>query len=296
MPVQDGLIIEGVAKTYKNGVKALNGVDLTVGSGMYGLLGPNGSGKSSLMRTLATLQSPDSGKIILDGVDVLASPDKMREKLGYLPQHISAYPGVSAHDLLHRFAGLKGITEGSARTKEVERLLDKVNLTDVADRAVSTYSGGMLRRFGIAIALIGSPRLIIVDEPTAGLDPAERNRFHHVLADVSTDAIVLLSTHIVEDIENLCDKLAILAKGQIIVDGAVKDVTAPYEGKMWHALIPRGEKSPAHLHSTARPGGTMVVVQGERPDDRFSPRSPRLEDVYHLALQKAEGSKEQNVA
>lgn len=291
MSDRSGLKVKGVSKTYSNGVKALNSVDLEVNSGMYGLLGPNGAGKSSLMRSLATLQAPDSGSIALDGVDILADPDYLRSQLGYLPQTIGAYPGVSARDLLRRFAGLKGILEGESREKEVERLLNKVNLTDVGDRAVATYSGGMLRRFGIAVALIGSPRLIIVDEPTAGLDPAERNRFHGVLADIASEAIVLLSTHIVEDVENLCPNLAILAGGKIIVTGSTEQVTAKHKGTMWQALIPRGGEIPKHLHSIARPGGTLVIVHGDKPaDERFSEHEPRLEDVYHLALAEAEGA------
>ncbi|WP_444893940.1 ABC transporter ATP-binding protein [Microbulbifer sp. TRSA001] len=293
MQNQSGLIIEGLFKTYKNGVKALNGVNLEVGPGMYGLLGPNGAGKSSLMRTLATLQTPDSGRIMLDGVDVLAKPDFMRSKLGYLPQHIGAYPGIAARSLLERFAWLKGFTETSARRHEVDRLLEQVNLADVADRTVSTYSGGMLRRFGIAIALIGEPRLIIVDEPTAGLDPAERNRFHCVLADVAADAIVLLSTHIVEDIENVCQRLAILASGRIVVEGTAPEVTAPHKDKMWQALIPRGESLPASLHNIARPDGTQVIVHGEKPaDSRFTAHTPRLEDIYHLAIEQVKDQRE----
>lgn len=278
-----GLRVKDVSKTYRNGVKALDGVTLSVDSGMYGLLGPNGAGKSSLMRTLATLQTPDGGSVFLDGVDVLADPDYLRSQLGYLPQTIGAYEGVSARDLLSRFATLKGITSG--RDQEVERLLHKVNLADVGDRTVATYSGGMLRRFGIAVALIGSPRLIIVDEPTAGLDPAERNRFHGVLADIAAESIVLLSTHIVEDIENLCPNLAILAHGRIVVAGSTDALTQKYAGTMWQALIPRGSDVPPCLHTKARPGGTLAIVHGPKPDDeRFIAHEPRLEDIYHLAL------------
>ncbi len=287
MNKQSELVIEGLCKTYKNGVKALNSVNLEVSPGMYGLLGPNGAGKSTLMRTLASLQTPDSGRIFLDGTDVLAEPDFLRSKLGYLPQNIGAYPGISAKDLLERFALLKGFVDKKQRHIEVTRLLEQVNLSEVQHRAVSTYSGGMLRRFGIAIALIGSPRLIIVDEPTAGLDPAERNRFHNVLADVAADAIVLLSTHIVEDIENLCKKLAILAAGKIIVEGTTEQVISPYQGKMWQALIPRGEALPDSLHNIAKPDSTQVIVHGEQPNDpRFSSHTPRLEDIYHLALEQ----------
>ena len=290
---QSGLIIKDLFKTYKNGVKALNGLHLQVDSGLYGLLGPNGAGKSSLMRTLATLQTPDKGSILLDGVDVLADPDFIRHRLGYLPQYIGAYPGITARQLLGRFAWLKGFVQKAKRLYEVERLLGKVNLLDVADRTVSTYSGGMLRRFGIAIALIGSPRLIIVDEPTAGLDPSERNRFHCVLAEVANDAIVLLSTHIVEDIENLCQRLAILTEGRIIVEGTTREIIEPHQNLMWQATIPRGEKLPASLHNIAKPNGTQVIVHGEKPqDERFISHPPRLEDIYHLAIRQVEGQKE----
>lgn len=283
-----GLVVEDLYKTYRNGVCALTGVDLHVSPGMYGLLGPNGAGKSSLMRTLATLQSPDSGRIFLDGVDVLADPDYQRRRLGYLPQQIGAYPGASARSLLDRFAWLKGLTNRSERHREVEALLEKVNLTDLAERAVSTYSGGMLRRFGIALALVGSPRLLIVDEPTAGLDPAERNRFHRVLADVATEAIVLLSTHIVEDVENLCSRLAILANGGVVAEGTAAELSAPYQGCLWERVIPRGQSLPEAVHIAARPQGTRVIVRSERsPDAGFAPHCPSLEDIYHLALTQA---------
>lgn len=280
-----GLVIRGLTKTYANGVKALDGIDLQVAPGLYGLLGPNGAGKSTLMRTLATLQAPDAGRITLDGIDALAQPDQVRQRLGYLPQTIGAYPGVSGRDLLTRFAWLKGRTEKTRRRAEVEALLDRVNLSDAAHRAVATYSGGMLRRFGIAMALIGSPRLLVVDEPTAGLDPAERNRFHRVLADVATDAVVLLSTHIVEDIESLCGRLAIMAGGRIVAQGTPAELSAPLAGKLWARLVPRGEPLPQALLLAARPGGTRVVVQADHaPDAGYVAHAPTLEDAYHLAL------------
>lgn len=288
MSVDSGLQVRGLRKRYKNGVEALRGVDLSVGPGMYGLLGPNGAGKSSLMRTLATLQLPDAGSIHLDGVDVLRGPDHLRRRLGYLPQQLGAYPGVSARDLLDRFAWLKGRTDNRQRREEIEVLLDKVNLQQAAHRALATYSGGMLRRFGIAMALVGSPRLVIVDEPTAGLDPAERNRFHRVLADVAAESIVLLSTHIVEDVENLCSRLAVLAGGQIIVEGRPADLLAAEQGRLWEAPFSRGESLPEALHVAASPQGSRVIVHGERPaDPRFSPHAPRLEDIYYLALAQA---------
>lgn len=283
-----GLAIHGLAKTYANGVHALGGVDLQVQPGLYGLLGPNGAGKSTLMRTLATLQSPDRGSIHLDGVDVLADPDHLRRRLGYLPQQIGAYPGVSARDLLERFAWLKGRTERRGRRAEVEMLLERVNLGEAAGRAVATYSGGMLRRFGIAMALIGSPRLLIVDEPTAGLDPAERNRFHRVLAEVAAEAVVLLSTHIVEDVENLCGRLAILARGRIVAEGRPAELTAALHGRLWSRVVPRGEPLPDAVHLSAAPSGTLAVVLADTaPGSDYAPHRPRLEDAYHLALTRA---------
>jgi len=288
MSMDTGLHVRGLRKRYANGVQALGGVELNIGPGMYGLLGPNGAGKSSLMRTLATLQQPDAGSIHLDGVDVLADSDHLRRRLGYLPQQLGAYPGVSARDLLDRFSWLKGRTDARQRRQEIEGLLEKVNLTEAAHRALATYSGGMLRRFGIAMALVGSPRLLIVDEPTAGLDPAERNRFHRVLADVAAEAIVLLSTHIVEDVENLCSRLAVLAGGRIIVEGRPADLLRAEQGRLWEASFGRGEALPGTLHVAASPEGSRVIVHGERPaDPRFMPHVPRLEDIYYLALAQA---------
>jgi ABC-type multidrug transport system ATPase subunit len=288
MSSTSGLAVRGLTKTYRNGVKALDGVDLSVPPGLYGLLGPNGAGKSSLMRTLATLQAPDAGSITLDGADALADPDGLRRRLGYLPQQIGAYPSVSGRDLLTRFAWLKGRTEARARRDEVEQLLARVNLADAAHRAVATYSGGMLRRFGIAMALVGSPRLLIVDEPTAGLDPAERNRFHRVLADVAAEAVVLLSTHIVEDVENLCARLAILAGGRIVAEGAPAELTAPLQGRLWSCVLQRGATLPKAVRLSALPGGTRAVVLADAsPGPGYEPHPPSLEDAYHVALASA---------
>jgi len=282
------LVIENLHKTYANGVQALRGIDLAIAPGLYGLLGPNGAGKSTLMRTLATLQMPDGGSMHLDGVDVLAQPQYVRQRLGYLPQQIGAYPGVSASALLERFAWLKGYTDATSQQQVVATLLAQVNLSDAATRPVSTYSGGMLRRFGIALALIGSPRLLIVDEPTAGLDPAERNRFHRVLAEVAAQAVVLLSTHIVEDVENLCPRLAIVAAGRIIAEGTPDALTRRYRGQLWQRVVPRGEALPEHVHAHATPEGTRVIVQAEQaPDAHYHAHSPRLDDIYHLALNEA---------
>jgi ABC-type multidrug transport system ATPase subunit len=288
MNTNGGLRVTGLTKTYSNGVRALDVVDLNVGPGLYGLLGPNGAGKSTLMRTLATLQEPDAGGILFDGVDVLAKPDHLRQRLGYLPQQIGSYPGVSGRSLLERFAWLKGRTDRHERQLEVEQLLERVNLQHAGGRAVATYSGGMLRRFGIALALLGSPRLLIVDEPTAGLDPSERNRFHRVLADVAADAVVLLSTHIVEDVENLCGRLSILAGGRVIAEGTPGDLTAPLVGKLWARTFARGETAPHDaLHVSATPNGSRaVVVSDALPGEDYVPHTPRLDDAYHHALAK----------
>lgn len=286
MSERDGLAIERLTKTYANGVRAMRDVTLEVRSGMYGLLGPNGAGKSTLMRTLATLQEPDSGSFSLDGLDGLRQPDRLRSRLGYLPQQIGSYPGVTGQSLLERFAWLKGRTDRKERKREVAVLLERVNLEDVAQRQVGTYSGGMLRRFGIALALLGRPRLLIVDEPTAGLDPAERNRFHRVLAEVAADSVVLLSTHIVEDVDNLCERLSILADGAVVAEGTPDELREPLKGRLWTRLIPRSESPPSDaLHIAAAPAGIRVVVEGDDPPEpTYEPHAPRLDDVYHHAL------------
>lgn len=286
MTDKNTLLIRGLTKTYDNGVRALKGVSLTVRPGLYGLLGPNGAGKSTLMRTLATLQPPDSGSITFDGVDVLANPDYLRARLGYLPQTLGAYPGVSGRNLLNRLAVLKGYANKAEREAEADHLLHRVNLAEAADRAVSTYSGGMLRRFGIAAAFIGSPKLLIVDEPTAGLDPTERRRFHRVLADFAADAIVLLSTHIIDDVENLCANLSILAQGMILAAGTPAELKAPLEGRLWTKIVPDESRAPDNtLHETPTPEGLRYVVEMETaPDDSYVTRRPRLEDVYHKAI------------
>ncbi len=286
---QSGLRVRGLTKTYANGVRALAGVDLEVSPGLYGLLGPNGAGKSTLMRTLATLQGPDAGSITFNGVDVLEEPDYLRRRLGYLPQQIASYPGVSGTALLERFAWLKGRTARGERKREVAQLLERVNLGDVGHRAVATYSGGMLRRFGIALALLGSPELLIVDEPTAGLDPAERNRFHRVLSDVGAEAIVLLSTHIVEDVESLCGRLSVIAEGRVVAEGTPAELTAPLEERLWTRVYARGEMLPGDaLHVSATPTGSRVVVAADAsPGDGWAPHAPRLDDAYHHALAKA---------
>ncbi|RMH93595.1 ATP-binding cassette domain-containing protein [Lysobacter pythonis] len=292
--IHSGLRLAGLTKTYANGVHALQGVSLDVRPGLFGLLGPNGAGKSTLMRTLAGLQRPDEGGIHLDGHDVLADPHYLRQRLGYLPQQIGAYPGVNAWTLLERFAWLKGRAQRAERRQEVTQLLERVNLLDAADRPVATYSGGMLRRFGIAIALLGRPRLLIVDEPTAGLDPAERNRFHRVLAEVADDAMVLLSTHIVEDVEHLCQHVAILAGGRIVAEGAPAELVRPLAGRLWSRIVPRGEALPEReVQLVAVATGTLAVIEAASPPPGYVPFPPRLEEAYHLAL-KAAGAEERS--
>ncbi|WP_394843142.1 ABC transporter ATP-binding protein [Pendulispora brunnea] len=292
--MSNGLLVRGLKKTYANGLRALDGVELEVGPGLYGLLGPNGAGKSTLMRTLATLQTPDAGTIHFKGLDVLASSDGLRRRLGYLPQQIGAYPGVTARSMLERFAWLKGRTDRRERDAEIGHLLERVNLTDAAHREVATYSGGMLRRFGIALALLGSPELLIVDEPTAGLDPAERNRFHCVLADVAAEAVVLLSTHIVDDIESLCGRLSILDRGRVVASGTPAELVRPLEGRIWSRIYPRTERAPEDaLNVSATPEGTRaVVVADASPGDGFVPHTPRLDDAYHHVLAQARPAKE----
>ncbi|WP_394832591.1 ABC transporter ATP-binding protein [Pendulispora rubella] len=294
MSQSNGLLVRGLKKTYTNGLRALDGVELEVGPGLYGLLGPNGAGKSTLMRTLATLQTPDAGTIHFNGLDVIASPDGLRRRLGYLPQQIGAYPGVTARSLLERFAWLKGRTDRREREAEMAMLLERVNLTDAAHREVATYSGGMLRRFGIALALLGSPELLIVDEPTAGLDPAERNRFHRVLADVAAEAVVLLSTHIVDDIESLCGRLSILDRGRVVASGTPAELIRPLEGRTWSRIYPRTERAPEDvLNVSASPEGTRAIVIGDAPPgEGYVPHAPRLDDAYHHVLAQAQLAKE----
>src|SRR5436190_17619974 len=235
------LIIEGVSKTYPNGVQALRNVTLNIPAGMFGLLGPNGAGKSTLMRTLATLQEPDTGRIRLGTVDVLKEKDTVRRMLGYLPQEFGVYPKVTAYELLDHFAVLKGILDSRQRKETVEALLERVNLTDVRKRKLGTFSGGMKQRFGIAQALIGDPKLIIVDEPTAGLDPAERNRFYNLLSQLGENTIVILSTHIVEDVSTLCSRFAIICQGEVLYAGEPDKAVNEMEGKIFSKAIDKNK-------------------------------------------------------
>lgn len=284
------LTISGLSKTYANGVRALDDVSLTIGSGLYGLLGPNGAGKSTLMRTIAALQEPDSGSIALDGIDVVANPQAVRQQLGYLPQEFGVYPGVSALSLLDHIAVLKGVTNRNDRRDQVEAVLHLTNLHDVRTKAVATFSGGMKQRFGIAQALLGAPRLIIVDEPTAGLDPEERNRFHDLLSEVGETAVVLLSTHIVEDVRDLCTAMAVLAGGRVVLEGEPSRLVADLSGRIWRTNIARPDVEAhraSHAVISARflAGKTQLRVLADAcPGPDFEPVAPDLEDVYFAGL------------
>lgn len=280
------LKINNLSKTYPNGVKALDNVSLELENGMFGLLGPNGAGKSSLMRTLATLQEADSGTATLDDIDILNQPAEVRKVLGYLPQEFGVYPRITAEQLLTHLAILKGITNTSERKELVKYLLDKVNLYDKRNKSVKGFSGGMKQRVGIAQALIGNPKLIIVDEPTAGLDPGERNRFYNLLADVGKEVIVILSTHIVEDVHELCTKMAIMNFGEIVYQGSPKDATEALNGKVFQKIVSRDElenyASNYKIISNKMVGGQPLihVFSDEHPQNGFEKVAPNLEDVF----------------
>ena len=287
------LTISGLSKTYPNGVKALQNVSLSIGNHMFGLLGPNGAGKSTLMRTVATLQAPDAGTVDFDGIDVLANKTEVRKVLGYLPQEFGVYPKISALDMMHHLAVMKGITKRGERNEVVDSLLQQTNLWDVRKKALGTYSGGMKQRFGIAQALLGKPRLIIVDEPTAGLDPAERHRFLNLLSSIGRDVIVILSTHIVEDVRELCPRMAIIANGKVLLEGSPAEALEALRGKIWSKVVGSDEELKAleeslqvistHLIS----GQHEVRVYAESdPGDGFRPVDSELEDVYFLSLSR----------
>ena len=284
------LSIRDLAYLYPNGTRALGGVTLELPAGMFGLLGPNGAGKSTLMRCIATLQTPQSGSIRFDGIDVLADPTALRRVLGYLPQDFGVYPRVSAWDMLDHLAVLKGYAARGERKDAVERLLRQVNLWDVRRKAVAGFSGGMRQRFGIAQALLGDPRLIIVDEPTAGLDPEERNRFLNLLAEIGQNVVVILSTHIVEDVAELCPRMAILAGGRIVADGAPADLTDALQGRVWRKVIAKEELEPlraaTQVIATRLSGGRTVVhvLADASPGEGFTPATAGLEDVYFATL------------
>lgn len=284
------LRISKLCKTYDNGVQALNNINLTITSGMFGLLGPNGAGKSTLMRTLATLQDADSGSVFLDDIDVLDETEEVRRMLGYLPQDFGVYPKMSAHELLTHFAQLKGISNKGERRETVDALLHQTNLYDVRHKAMGGFSGGMRQRFGIAQALLGDPRLIIVDEPTAGLDPEERVRFHNLLSEIGSDKIVILSTHIVADVADLCANMAVINKGQLLLSGEPLSLIGQMEGKIWQCFadkqdLPRLRQEHQLISSRLMCGRTVVHVHaGSRPGPGFEVVPPNLEDVYFTAI------------
>nr|WP_315484686.1 ABC transporter ATP-binding protein [uncultured Undibacterium sp.] len=288
------LSIKNLNKTYANGVHAINQISLDIPKGLFGLLGPNGAGKSSLMRTIATLQDPDSGSIHFNGVDVLQNKDALRRQLGYLPQDFGVYPKVSAVDLLNHFAVLKGLTKRAERKEMVEALLQMTNLWEARKRGVGTYSGGMRQRFGIAQALLGAPKLVIVDEPTAGLDPDERNRFLNLLAKIGEEVVVILSTHIVADVTDLCPRMAMIGKGQVLVSGEPKNAIAELNNLVWRRSVSEAaladfEKRFTVL-STRLVGGKPVIniFSDTQPDDGFIQVEPDLEDVYFLQLRSTQ--------
>ncbi len=285
------LEIRGISKRYSNGVQALNNLSLNIGNNMFGLLGPNGAGKSTLMRTIATLQDPDSGTILLNGLDVVANKDAVRRQLGYLPQEFGVYPRISALDMLHHLAVMKGISSSGERKEIVDSLLRQTNLWDVRKKALSTYSGGMKQRFGIAQALLANPKLIIVDEPTAGLDPAERNRFLNLLSSLARDVIVILSTHIVEDVRELCPRMAIISNGEVVLEGAPEETLERLKGGIYSIVVKSEDEFKAvstqfKLVSTKLLGGAheLRIHSDTDPGEGFRQVDPALEDVYFLTL------------
>src|SRR5687767_11284810 len=284
------LTIEGVSKTYPNGVQALKDVTLTIPAGMYGLLGPNGAGKSTLMRILATLQEPDAGSIHIGDIDVVNQKDEVRKTLGYLPQEFGVYPKVSAEELLDHFALLKGIADRSERRSIVDALLRQTNLWDVRKQKLSGYSGGMKQRFGVAVALLGKPRLLIVDDPTDGLAYAERVRFLNLLSELGENSVVVLSTHIVEDVSELCTRMAIIDRGEILLEAEPLQAIADLRGHIWRRIIAKAElteleRAHAVISTKLLAGRTVVHVHSDTaPGPGFEPAEPDLEDVYFSAM------------
>ncbi|MFZ0796953.1 MAG: ABC transporter ATP-binding protein, partial [Terriglobales bacterium] len=284
------LKIDRLSKTYANGVRALNDVSLTIPHGMYGLLGPNGAGKSTLMRTIATLQEADSGSVRLGELDVLKQKDELRKRLGYLPQEFGVYPRISAQDMLDHLAILKGIGGSKERKELVESMLKRCNLYDLRKKALTSFSSGMRQRFGIAQALIGNPQLLIVDEPTAGLDPGERNRFYNLLAEVGEQVIVILSTHIVEDVTDLCTKMAIIHEGRVLYEGKPDDAVAQLKDRVWQRSIAKadlpGYEQRYRVISNRLVGGRphLHVLSPQSPEDGFAPSVPDLEDVFFTCI------------
>ncbi len=284
------LTITNLSKTYSNGLKALSNINMEIGSGMFGLLGPNGAGKSSLMRTIATLQEADSGSIMFGDIDVLKQKDEVRKILGYLPQDFGFYPKVSAIDMLNHFAILKGITNPKERKEVCEALLNQTNLFDARKRNIGDFSGGMRQRFGIAQALLGNPKLVIVDEPTAGLDPMERNRFHNLLSEIGSTVIVILSTHIVDDVRNLCSNMVIMNQGSILLSGKPTQTIEDMKEKIWMKLIDKEQldaiKTRHQVISTKVVEGKIQVhiFSASQPENSFVPVNADLEDVYFATI------------
>jgi ABC-type multidrug transport system ATPase subunit len=284
------LKIENISKTYPNGVKALDNVSLTIPHGMYGLLGPNGAGKTTLMRALATLLEPDTGSIHFGLIDVLHQKDELRRRLGYLPQEFGVYPRISCQDMLSHLALLKGLTRSRERKQVVEAMLRRCNLYEVRKKSLAGFSGGMRQRFGIAQALIGNPQLLVVDEPTAGLDPGERNRFYNLLAEIGEQVIVILSTHIVEDVRDLCSRMAIIHLGRVLFEGRPDDAIATLKGRVWQRSIAKSEladyQQRYQVISSRLVGGRpfLHVLSAEAPDGGFAPSAPDLEDVFFTKI------------
>jgi ABC-type multidrug transport system ATPase subunit len=287
------LTLKNVTHVYPNGTRALDDVSLTVQKGMFGLLGPNGAGKSTLMRCIATLQAPSSGTIHFGDIDAVKTPDALRRSLGYLPQDFGVYPRVSAYDLLEHLAVLKGIESASDRKDTVETLLNQVNLWSVRKKAVLGFSGGMRQRFGIAQALIGNPKLIIVDEPTAGLDPEERNRFSNLLSEIGESVVVILSTHIVDDVADLCSRMAIIDAGKIVLQGDPAELLRALAGRLWRRTVGRAEVAEYQrrldvISSRLRGGKTVIhVVADAPPDGAFEPATGGIEDLYFATLSES---------
>jgi ABC-2 type transport system ATP-binding protein len=296
------LQLSGVTHIYPNGTKALDNATLEIPKGMFGLLGPNGAGKSTLMRCIATLQTPSQGSIAFGDIDVLKQPEQLRAVLGYLPQDFGVYPRVSAWNLLEHLAILKGLTDARGRKQVLETLLHQVNLWDVRKKAVAGFSGGMRQRFGIAQALLGNPQLIIVDEPTAGLDPEERNRFNNLLAEIGENVVVILSTHIVDDVTDLCQRAAIIVDGRIVQMGSPAQLIASLSGKVWRRTVERGAvadyRRRCTVISTRLSGGRTLLhaLADQAPEPGFEPVQPSLEDVYFATLSTARRAAAQPVA
>lgn len=296
------LKISNLSKTYPNGVQALKDVNLTIGKGMFGMLGQNGAGKSTLMRTIATLQDPDEGSIFLGEIDMLKNPQEIRRRLGYLPQEFGVYDSVTAREMLEYVADIKGVATKKERQNITSALLRKVNLYEARNKKLGTFSGGMKQRFGIAQALVGDPDLIIVDEPTAGLDPAERKRFHNLLSELGERAVVILSTHIVEDITTLCSDMAVIGNGEVLYRGAPRDLINNVKGKIWEKKIDRKELTEYEerysVASSRLVQGDMTVdvLSHKQPDPSFSPKEPDLEDAYFAVIRPGSSREEKKAA